>query len=240
MRKIFFIKRTYSSIGPIPVTVDGPLKELHRILSLSELPVGWSDLGTHPADTGVALESVSPPPWLLVHHLQDVPATPLRCGQLLEHKNPIVSFYTPSWLRDNKCSLLSSCVTKRWITVSCDIAPLLKKRHVMNTWLKQQLFDFLPTKLYWWKLFAHVSLPFPKITFFRSCKYQNTTLCHICCLFKALNSGPLRQSEASYFIQFNVSYTSDSYYYLPMYCKSFKLCLLLNKAGFSINILAHI
>lgn len=70
----------------IPVTVDGPLKELHRIVSLSELPIGRSHLGTHTADTGIALECGGPPLWFLIHHLQQVSATPLRSGQLLDHK----------------------------------------------------------------------------------------------------------------------------------------------------------
>lgn len=69
----------------IPVTVDGPLEELHGILRFSELPVGGADLSAHPADAGVALEGVGPPLWFLIHHLQNVSSTPLRCGQLLKH-----------------------------------------------------------------------------------------------------------------------------------------------------------
>lgn len=80
---IVFIIFRYSLI---PVTVDGALEELHRILSLSELPVGRPDLSTHPADAGVALEGVGPSLRFLVHHLQYIPSTPLRCGQLLGRK----------------------------------------------------------------------------------------------------------------------------------------------------------
>lgn len=67
----------------IPVTVDGPLKELHGVLSLLELPIGRVDLSTHAANAGVALESVSPPLWFLIHHLQHVPPGLLGGSQLL-------------------------------------------------------------------------------------------------------------------------------------------------------------
>lgn len=62
----------------IPVAVDGPLKELHGILGLLELPAGWADLSAHAADAGVALKRVGPPLWFLIHHLQQVPPTLLR------------------------------------------------------------------------------------------------------------------------------------------------------------------
>lgn len=68
----------------IPVTVDGPLKELHGIFRLSELPVGWVDLSPHAADAGVVLKRVGPPLRFLIHHLQQVPPILLRCGQLLD------------------------------------------------------------------------------------------------------------------------------------------------------------
>lgn len=68
----------------LPVTVDGALKELHGILRLSQLPVGEADLSAHAADAGVCLKRVGPPLRFLIHHLQHVPPTLLRCGQLLD------------------------------------------------------------------------------------------------------------------------------------------------------------
>lgn len=68
----------------IPVTVDGPLEKLDGVLRLPELSIGRLDLGSHPADAGVALEGVGPSLRFLVHHLQHIPSAPLRCGQLLK------------------------------------------------------------------------------------------------------------------------------------------------------------
>lgn len=53
----------------IPVTVDGPFKELHGIVRLAQLPGSRADLGAHAADAGVALKRVGPPLRFLIHHL---------------------------------------------------------------------------------------------------------------------------------------------------------------------------
>lgn len=68
----------------LPVAVDRSLEELHRILRLSEFPIGGFDLQADAAHAGVALEGVGPALGLLVHHLQHVSSTLLRGGQLLK------------------------------------------------------------------------------------------------------------------------------------------------------------
>lgn len=69
----------------VPVAVDGALEELHGLLGLPQLPVGWFHLSAHAADAGVALERVGPPLGFLIHHPQHVAPALLGCAQLLGH-----------------------------------------------------------------------------------------------------------------------------------------------------------
>lgn len=110
----------FKVVHMIPVAVNGALKELHGILRLAQLPVGRPDLSTHPADAGVALESVGPPLRFLIHHLKNVASTPLRCGQLLEHLEHLEikttnTLNAPGWHQEFWCnhSLRSSSIRIR-------------------------------------------------------------------------------------------------------------------------------
>lgn len=56
----------------IPVAVDGPFEGLHRVLCLSELPIGGFHLGSDPAHAGVGLEGMDPPPAKCVQDLKEL------------------------------------------------------------------------------------------------------------------------------------------------------------------------
>lgn len=70
-----------------PVAVDRSLEELHRVLCMSQSAAGQVDLGTHTAHACITLKCVCPAFRLLIHHLQYVPPTLLRCGQLLTNRH---------------------------------------------------------------------------------------------------------------------------------------------------------
>lgn len=76
----------------LPVAVHGSFEELHRVLGLSQLSVGGSDLRADAAHAGVALEGVGPALGLLVHHLQHVPSALLRVSQLLTEHTHVTTF----------------------------------------------------------------------------------------------------------------------------------------------------
>lgn len=68
----------------VPITVDRTLEKEHRLFCFSQLPSEGFQLGPNTAETGIGLEGEGPALRLFVHHLEQIAATLLGCGELLE------------------------------------------------------------------------------------------------------------------------------------------------------------